>query len=63
MQKEPPVNVGLSHGLLFEPEDGGNMFLRNVGGLYRNTLRYKSEDHALKKKRVPYCLRTVHSCT
>jgi hypothetical protein len=32
-QSGRPLLAGLWHGLLFEGEDGGNMFLRSVGGL------------------------------
>jgi hypothetical protein len=31
-------------GLLFDSEDGGDTFLRNVGDVYHTTRRYKPED-------------------
>jgi hypothetical protein len=31
-------------GLFFDPEDGGNMFLRNAGWFQRTTRRYNPED-------------------
>jgi hypothetical protein len=34
-------------GLFFDPKDGGDMFLRNVGSLSTDTQRYISEDSTL----------------
>jgi hypothetical protein len=36
--------VGFLRGLLFEPEDGGDLFLRNVGLFSPDTRRYVPED-------------------
>jgi hypothetical protein len=48
-KKSRLLNAGLLLGLLFEPEDGGDIFLRNLGGLYLTTRRYKPGDRILKK--------------
>jgi hypothetical protein len=37
-------------GLLYSPEDGGSMFLQNVGELYRTTLRSIPEDSTLQQQ-------------
>jgi hypothetical protein len=40
-------SAGLLFSLLFNPEDGGDMFLRNVG-CPRTTPRYDTEHHTLE---------------
>jgi hypothetical protein len=40
-------SVGSILGLLFDPEDGGDLFFRNAGLFLRPTRRYNPEDRTL----------------
>jgi hypothetical protein len=40
-------NAGFLLGIFFDPEDGGDIFLRNIGWLSMATLRYIPEDSIL----------------
>jgi hypothetical protein len=42
-------HAGFLLGLLFDPENGGHMLLRNVGWFQRTTRRYVSEDRTLPR--------------
>jgi hypothetical protein len=43
--------IAKREGLLFDPEDGGHMFLRNVRWLSTDTRRYIPEDRTLHNRR------------
>jgi hypothetical protein len=44
----------LLFGLFFDPEDGGDMFLRNVGWLSTVYMRYIPEDSTFHNHRCEY---------
>jgi hypothetical protein len=44
--------TGFSFGLFFDPEDKGDMFLRNVGDAQRTTRRYIPGDGTLQQRKV-----------
>jgi hypothetical protein len=44
-------HAGFLHGLIFDPEDGGDMALRNVGYFQRTTRCYIPKDSTVHKYR------------
>jgi hypothetical protein len=48
VSEEPTASIKEYVSLLFDPEDGSNIFIRNVGELYRTTQIYIPKDSTLK---------------
>jgi hypothetical protein len=42
--------VGFLLAFLFNPEDGGDMFFRNIGGFLPSAQRVNVDDRTLKKR-------------